>query len=99
MIEIPEAFVRIKSAEFRGVIADGDALDMEVHRFRVIYNTIRPHQAIDDQVPSSAFTAASSRKPLDTRHLRMLLADCSQPVNFVALHHRQLHAFDSWKDS
>ncbi|MFJ1455185.1 transposase [Nocardia sp. N2S4-5] len=41
---------------FRGVIADGDALDMEVHRFRVIYNTIRPHQAIDDQVPSAAFT-------------------------------------------
>ncbi|MFF0637961.1 integrase core domain-containing protein [Nocardia sp. NPDC004151] len=27
---------------FRDVIADGDALDMEVHRFRVIYNTIRP---------------------------------------------------------
>ncbi|MET8878617.1 hypothetical protein [Nocardia sp. NPDC004604] len=52
---------------FRGVIADGDALDMEVHRFRVIYNTIRPHQAIDDQVASSAFTAASSGKPLDTR--------------------------------
>jgi putative transposase len=45
---------------FRRVIADGDALDMEVHRFRVIYNTIRPHQAIDDRVPSSAFTAASS---------------------------------------
>ncbi|MFI6362392.1 integrase core domain-containing protein [Nocardia sp. NPDC050630] len=42
---------------FRGVIAEGDALDLDVHRFRVIYNTIRPHQAIDD---SSAFTAASS---------------------------------------
>ncbi|MFF3574866.1 integrase core domain-containing protein [Nocardia jiangxiensis] len=45
---------------FRGVIADGDALDMEVHRFRVIYNTIRPHQALDDRVPSSAFIAVSS---------------------------------------
>ncbi|WP_327118548.1 integrase core domain-containing protein [Nocardia sp. NBC_01730] len=40
---------------FRGVIADGDALDMEVHRFRSIYDTIRPHQAIDDRVPSAAF--------------------------------------------
>ncbi|WP_187683277.1 integrase core domain-containing protein [Nocardia wallacei] len=40
---------------FRGVIADGDALDMEIHRFRVIYNTIRPHQAIDDRVPGTAF--------------------------------------------
>ncbi|WP_429420300.1 hypothetical protein [Nocardia sp. GAS34] len=27
---------------FRGVIADGDALDMEVHRFRVIYNDLVP---------------------------------------------------------
>ncbi|WP_159850227.1 integrase core domain-containing protein [Nocardia sp. CY41] len=41
---------------FRGVIADGDALDMEVHRFRVTSNTIRPHQAIDDRVSSMAFT-------------------------------------------
>jgi putative transposase len=27
---------------FRGVIADGGALDMEVHRFRIIYNTPAP---------------------------------------------------------
>ncbi|MGY1962567.1 hypothetical protein [Nocardia gipuzkoensis] len=26
---------------FCGVIAEGDALDMEVHRFRIVYNTIR----------------------------------------------------------
>jgi putative transposase len=47
---------------FRGVIADGDALDMEVHRFRIIYNTIRPHQAIDDRIPSTAFTGCDQQK-------------------------------------
>jgi len=41
---------------FRGVIADSDALDMEVHRFRVIYNTI------DDQVPSTAVTGCEQLK-------------------------------------
>ncbi len=40
---------------YRGYIGDGDALDMEVHRFRIIYNTIRPHQAIDDQTPRQAY--------------------------------------------
>ncbi|WP_280444138.1 integrase core domain-containing protein [Nocardia brasiliensis] len=40
---------------FRGAIADGDALDMEVHRFRIVYNTIRPHQALSDRVPGTAF--------------------------------------------
>ena len=34
---------------YRGYISDADALDMEVHRFRIIYNTIRPHQAPYDQ--------------------------------------------------
>jgi transposase InsO family protein len=47
---------------FRGVIADGDALDMEVHRFRIIYSTIRPHQALDDRVPSAAFNDCDQRK-------------------------------------
>ncbi|MFF0457992.1 integrase core domain-containing protein [Nocardia africana] len=47
---------------FRGVIFDGDALDMEVHRFRIIYNTIRPHQAIDDRTPGSAFISCEQRK-------------------------------------
>ncbi|WP_454199309.1 integrase core domain-containing protein [Nocardia sp. Marseille-Q1738] len=47
---------------FRGVIADGDALDMEVHRFRIIYNTVRPHQALGDRVPSAAFTCCDQRK-------------------------------------
>jgi transposase InsO family protein len=30
---------------YRGPINDGDALAVEVNRFRQIYNTIRPHQA------------------------------------------------------
>ncbi|MFE9583059.1 integrase core domain-containing protein [Nocardia sp. NPDC006044] len=40
---------------YRGVIADGDALDMEVHRFRVIYNTLRPHQALGDRTPKEFY--------------------------------------------
>ena len=40
---------------FRGYIGDGDALDMEVHRFRIIYNTIRPHQALNDRTPKQAY--------------------------------------------
>ncbi|NKY28547.1 integrase core domain-containing protein [Nocardia gamkensis] len=47
---------------FRGVIADGDALDMEVHRFRVNYNTIRPHQALGDRTPVAAYTGDYRRK-------------------------------------
>ncbi|MEU4429491.1 integrase core domain-containing protein [Nocardia rhamnosiphila] len=47
---------------FRGVITDGDTLDMQVHRFRIIYNTIRPHQALDDRVPSAAFNDCGQRK-------------------------------------
>ncbi|WP_433683975.1 integrase core domain-containing protein [Nocardia sp. CA-119907] len=47
---------------FRGAIADGDALDMEVHPFRIIYNTIRPHQALDDRTPSSACIGCEQRK-------------------------------------
>ncbi len=42
---------------FRGAIADGDALDMEVHRFRILYNTIRPHQTLGDRTPSAAYTS------------------------------------------
>jgi putative transposase len=40
---------------YRGYIGDGDALDMEVHRFRIIYNTIRPHQALRDRTPKQAY--------------------------------------------
>lgn len=40
---------------YRGYIGDGAALDMEVHRFRIIYNTIRPHQALADRTPKQAY--------------------------------------------
>lgn len=40
---------------YRGYIGDGDALDMEAHRFRIIYNTIRPHQALADRTPKQAY--------------------------------------------
>lgn len=40
---------------FRGYIGDGNALDMEAHRFRTIYNTIRPHQALNDRTPKQAY--------------------------------------------
>jgi putative transposase len=45
---------------YRGYIADGDALDMEVHRFRIIYNTIRPHQALTDRTPKQAYLESKS---------------------------------------
>jgi putative transposase len=28
---------------------------METHRFRIIYNTIRPHQALADRTPKQAY--------------------------------------------
>ncbi|MFI6211843.1 transposase [Nocardia brasiliensis] len=40
---------------YRGVIADGDTSDMKVHRFRVIYNTLRPHQTLGDRTPEIAY--------------------------------------------
>ena len=44
---------------FRGPIDDGDALAVEVTRFRQIYNTIRPHQAIADRTPRDAYLNGS----------------------------------------
>ncbi|MEV4123747.1 integrase core domain-containing protein [Nocardia sp. NPDC049707] len=55
---------------FRGAIANGDALDMEVHRFRILYNTIRPHQAHNDRTPARPTSAMNSGRPLDKRHFR-----------------------------
>jgi transposase InsO family protein len=40
---------------YRGYIGDGDALDMETHRFQTIYNTIRPHQTLADHTPNQAY--------------------------------------------
>jgi transposase InsO family protein len=39
---------------YRGEIGDGDALSVEVHWFRQIYNTIRPHQALGDRTIASS---------------------------------------------
>lgn len=49
---------------FRGYIGDGDALDMEAHRFRIIYNTIRPHQALADRTPKQAYLAEKTPENL-----------------------------------
>jgi putative transposase len=51
---------------FRGYIGDGDALDMEAHRFRIIYNTIRPHQALADRTPKQAYLARKTPENLPT---------------------------------
>jgi putative transposase len=45
---------------FRGPIGDGDALAVEVNWFRQIYNTTRPHQAIDHRAPRNAYLDDSS---------------------------------------
>jgi putative transposase len=45
---------------FRGPIDDAGGLAVEVGRFRQIYNTIRPHQAIADRTP----TRRLPRRPL-----------------------------------
>ncbi|HEY6575891.1 MAG TPA: integrase core domain-containing protein [Mycobacterium sp.] len=56
---------------FRGYIGDGDALDMEVHRFRIIYNTIRPHQALADRTPKQAYLEHKNHtKPCQLLHSR-----------------------------
>ena len=39
---------------YRAPIDDGGALAMEVVRYRQIYNTIRPHQALGDRTPRAA---------------------------------------------
>ena len=40
---------------YRAEITDGDALAMELQRFRQIYNKIRPHQALGDHAPRQAY--------------------------------------------
>lgn len=51
---------------YRGYIGDGDALDMEAHRFRIIYNTIRPHQALGDRTPKQAYLNPTQPENLPT---------------------------------
>jgi transposase InsO family protein len=47
---------------YRGRIDDGDALRVEAERFRVIYNTIRPHQAIGFKTPFLAYLQGETRQ-------------------------------------
>jgi putative transposase len=42
---------------YRGPIKDGDALAVEVNRFRQIYNTIRPPPSLHDRTPRDAYLA------------------------------------------
>jgi putative transposase len=35
---------------------------MEVYRFRIIYNSIRPHEALGDRTPSTASTGCDQQK-------------------------------------
>ena len=53
----PAGFPAEDSPEFvphRDYISDGDALDTEVHRFRNIYNTIRPTKPSPTEPPTRA---------------------------------------------
>ena len=48
---------------FRGPIADGDALAVEAALFRHTYNHIRPHQALGDRTPRTAYLADPQNLP------------------------------------
>jgi hypothetical protein len=53
---------------YRAIIADGDALDMEIHRFRIIDNTIRPHHALDNpDTHRRLHRRLNSGEPVDER--------------------------------
>jgi putative transposase len=42
---------------YRATTGDGNALAVEVNLFRHIYNTLRPHQALDERTPRAAYLA------------------------------------------
>jgi transposase InsO family protein len=42
---------------YRATIGDGNALTVEVNLFRHTYNTLRPHQALDERTPRAAYLA------------------------------------------
>jgi transposase InsO family protein len=39
---------------YRATIGDGNALAVEVNLFHHTYNTLRPHQALDERTPRAA---------------------------------------------
>lgn len=47
---------------YRGRIDDADALTVEVNLFRHVYNQIRPHQALHDATPRTAYLSAPTPK-------------------------------------
>jgi transposase InsO family protein len=42
---------------YRATIGDGNALAVEINLFRHTYNTLRPHQALDERTPRAAYLA------------------------------------------
>lgn len=44
---------------YRAIIGDGNALAVELGLFRRTYNTLRPHQALDDRTPGQAYVTGT----------------------------------------
>ena len=44
---------------YRAKIGDGNALAVELGLFRRTYNTLRPHQALDDRTPGQAYVTGT----------------------------------------
>jgi putative transposase len=42
---------------YRATIGDGNTLAAEVNLFRHTYNTLRPHQTLDERTPHAAYLA------------------------------------------
>jgi hypothetical protein len=74
---------------FRGYIGDGDAPDMETHRFRIIYNTIRPHQGLNDRTPRQAYLNQPQAQNLPFSRLKTGRAD--KPSSCFRAEHSEFH--------
>lgn len=48
---------------YRAIIGDGNALTVEINQFRHTYNTLRPHQALDDRTPRQAYLTSRESRP------------------------------------
>jgi putative transposase len=44
---------------YRAIIGDGNALAVELGLFRRTYNTLRPHQTLDDRTPRQAYVTGT----------------------------------------